>query len=92
MDYIRISDFGEKEVINLSDGCRYGCVTDILFRGDTGKIESIVILGRKDGFGLFDKRPEIEIPWCDIDRIGDDFIFIRCDMPQRIPPRRKGFM
>lgn len=92
MHCCRVSDFGEKEVINLSDGCRLGCVIDVLFQVDTGQIEAIIVPGRKEGFSLFEKRLEIEIPWCNIDRIGDDFIFVRFNTPPpRVPPRRRGF-
>ena len=83
MHCCRVSDFGEKEVINLSD---------VLFQVDTGQIEAIIVPGRKEGFSLFEKRLEIEIPWCNIDRIGDDFIFVRFNTPPpRVPPRRRGF-
>ncbi len=84
----RISEFGEKEVINLIDGARLGCVTDVMFETDTGKIVAIIVPARKDSF--FDRGSEYEIPWCDIERIGDDFIFVRFSPPLRPMPKKKG--
>ncbi len=84
----RISEFGEKEVINLIDGARLGCVTDVMFETDTGKIVAIIVPARKDSF--FDRGNEYEIPWCDIERIGDDFIFVRFSPPLRPMPKKKG--
>ena len=84
----RISEFGEKEVINLIDGARLGCVTDVLFETDTGKIVAIIVPARKDSF--FDRGREYEIPWCDIERVGYDFIFVRFSPPLRPMPKKKG--
>ena len=84
----RISDFSDKEVINLIDGARLGHVIDISFETDTGKIVAIIVPGRKDSF--FERCGEYEIPWCDIERIGDDFIFVRFSPPLRPLPKKKG--
>ncbi len=88
MKNCRISDFGEKEVINLIDGARLGCVTDVMFETDSGKIVAIIVPGQKESF--FERCGEYEIPWCDIERIGDDFIFVRFSPPLRPLPRKKG--
>ncbi len=89
MSSCRISDFCEKEVINLTDGARLGCVSDILFDPECGKILAIIVPGRKDSF--FDRGCEYEIPWCDIERIGDDFIFVRFCPPLKPPCKKRGF-
>ena len=88
MKTCRISDFGDKEVINHIDGARLGHVADVKFETESGQIIAIVVPGPKESF--FDRCPEYEIPWCDIERVGDDFIFVRFSPPLRPLPKKKG--
>lgn len=85
----RVSDFDNKEVINLCDGARLGNVCDVLFETDTGQIVAIIVPGHKEG--LLERRGEFEIPWCDIDRIGDDYIFVKFNSPPKMAPKRRRF-
>lgn len=70
-----IADLRNKEVINICDGRRLGCVIDVEFSVCDGKILSIVAQG--DGkISLFGKCDGVFIPWCKIDKIGDDIILV----------------
>lgn len=72
----RYAELRNKEVINLSDGCRMGYVCDVEFNLDNGRIQSLVI-PRKTGFwGVFSKHDEYIISWEKIKKIGDDIIFV----------------
>ena len=77
-----ITDMREKEIINLRDGCRLGCVCDVEFDTCSGHIVSIVVLGRGKMFGFGGKSEDIKICWSDIKVIGDDTILVDFDCPK----------
>ena len=81
-----MGEFGDKEVINLQDGARLGRVADVKFCVDSGQILAILVPARRESF--FERCAEYEIPWCDIERIGDDFIFVRFSPPLRPAPKK----
>ena len=70
-----IADLRNKEVINICDGRRLGCVIDVEFTVCEGKI--IALIAQGDGkISLFGKCEGITIPWCKIDKIGEDIILV----------------
>lgn len=76
----------EKEVINICDGRRLGYICDLIIDTCSGQILSILVPGDMRVFSL--KRPEmINIPWCNIERIGNDTILVKPDFP--LPDRKK---
>ena len=89
MSLLRISKLGEKEVINLCDGARLGCVSDVLIDSSTGRLCALLIPAKKEG--LFAPNCEYEVPWCDIERIGSDYIFLRTLAPPRPVPKKGLF-
>ena len=91
-------DLRRKEVINIHDGCRIGCVGDLEIRIPEGQISAIIVFGPPRFFGLFGRGEEFYIPWDCIQRIGDDIILV--DKPFHHhhepdggpkPPRRPWF-
>ena len=70
-----LSQLREKEVINVCDGRRLGCVEDLEFEIDSGKISSLIAFDRN---GLFPigRGEEVIIPWQSIKRIGADIIIV----------------
>lgn len=74
-----LRDLRFKEVINISDGSRYGCVGDLELEVDTGRIRSLIIPGQARFFGLFGKREDVYIPWEDVRRFGEDIILVEGD-------------
>lgn len=84
-----IDDLKEKEVINVCDGRRLGYICDLLIDVSCGQILSILVPGDMRVFSF--KRPElICIPWCNIERIGDDTILVKPDfpLPHPRPPKK----
>lgn len=65
----------EKEVIVSCSGRKLGFPKDFIISCDCGKLEAIVLCSR----GLF-RRDEVRIPWCDVERIGEDVIWV-CKEP-----------
>lgn len=73
---MRIYDFRQKEVINLSDGARLGYIFDAEIDAESGKIEALIIPGQGKVLGIFGKEDEYRIPWNCIRKIGDDIVLI----------------
>lgn len=88
----RVTDFSNKEIININDGHRFGNIVDVVFDSETGQIRSLIVPAKRDGFSFLEKPYEYEIPWNDVEKVGDDYIFVKFDAPQRnMPAKRKSF-
>jgi len=70
----RFTCFCKKEVIDIIDGKRLGCVCDLELDICDGKILAIIVPCK--GNGLFSKREDFIIPWRHIKKIGDDIILV----------------
>ena len=73
------SELRRKEIINVCDGARLGCVCDLELDDCTGVISAIVVPGQTRFFGLFRGSEELVIPYCKIQKIGDDVILVQVD-------------
>ena len=82
----RIRDLRCKEVINICDGCRLGCVSDVEVCVPEGRVAAVVVYGPCRFCGIFGPREEYYIPWECIQRIGDDIILIDKPIQPRQPP------
>ena len=73
-----INDLRDKDVINICDGRRLGCVDDVEVDINSGRLVSIVVPcdGRLFGFG---KSRSLVILWDSIEKIGDDTILVKID-------------
>ena len=72
----RIGDLRYKEVINVTDGSRYGYVGDAEVDLETGQIRSLVVPGRLRLFGLLGREKEMVFPWSAVRRFGEDIILV----------------
>ncbi len=68
-------DFRDKEVINVCDGRRLGCVCEIEFDVCDGRITAIVVRAEGGLLGI-KKGEELVIPWDKIQKIGEDIILV----------------
>ncbi len=73
---MRLTDLKQKEVINITDGVRYGYVHDLELNKETGEIINIIVPVNSKMMGLFGKEEEYIIPWSEIKQIGNDIILI----------------
>lgn len=73
------SELRRKEIINVCDGARLGCICDLELDDCTGQITAIIVPGPSRFFGLFRGSEEIVIPFCKIQKIGDDVILVQAD-------------
>ncbi len=65
-----------KEVINMRDGARLGCICDLEIDCASGTVCSIVVPGQPRFFGLLKSDEEMVIPFNRITKIGDDVILV----------------
>ena len=70
-----ITELRDKDVVNVNDGRKLGCVTDVEIDICTGRLVAIMVPGESRGF-FFGKCEVIRIPWDRIVRIGDDTILV----------------
>jgi YlmC/YmxH family sporulation protein len=75
----RFCELQKKEIVNIRDGNKIGYPDDILFDLQSAQIKALVVCGRLRWFGLMGRQPDLQIPWCDIEIIGEDTILVRAD-------------
>jgi len=61
----------EKEVIVTCSGKKLGFPKDLIIDCECGKLQALILCPA----GFF-RREERRIPWCDIERIGEDVIWV----------------
>lgn len=65
-----------KEVINVRDGCRLGCICDVCVDAECGIIKELRVPFRNNVFCIFKPEKEYRIPWCNVVRVGSDIILV----------------
>ncbi len=82
-------DFREKEVVNVCDGKKLGCVAEVEFNVSDGKLTAIIVPIEGGFLGLGSKE-RIIIPWEKIVRIGEDVILVNAEGLFPLPCKKKG--
>ena len=72
----RMAQLQYKEVIDITDGTRYGFVGDVELNSDRGAIEGIVVRGRPRLLGLLGREEDVVFPWSSVKRFGEDIILV----------------
>ena len=75
-DCVRFRELREREVINLCDCKRLGCVTDLILNTCTGCVEALVLPGPGRICGFLGYDSEYIIPFACIRKIGPDSILV----------------
>jgi len=75
----RMYDLRQKEVINTTDGSRYGFVSDLEIDTEEGRITAIVVPGPGRVLGVFGRDQEYRVPWAQIKKIGEDIVLVECE-------------
>lgn len=79
---MRLSDLGEKEIINVTNGGRYGELfnAELLFEEKTGKIKAILVPEYRSRFSFSNVHDYIQFPWDCIKKIGEDIIIVETEL------------
>ena len=85
--FCKITDMHDKEVINICDGNRLGCVDDVEIDTCTAQLCAIVIHGKPKLLGFAGHEEDLIIPWKEIEIIGEETILV--NRPACPPPPRK---
>ncbi len=80
MNVTTFKDLQCKEVINLNDGRKLGSICDVEIDICSGNICAIAVPLRENFFS-FSRAETLRVAWCDVEKIGEDIIFIRCNLP-----------
>ena len=72
----RVSELRYKEIINVSDGSRYGWVGDVEVDLDSGQVRALVVPGRLRLFGLLGREEDRVFPREAVRRFGADTILV----------------
>ena len=72
----RVSELRYKEIINVSDGSRYGWVGDVEVDLESGQVRTLVVPGRLRLFGLLGREEDRVFPWEAVRRFGADTILV----------------
>ena len=74
-----VNELKKLEVINLCNGKRMGYICDVEMDLNLGAITAIFVPRKCTLTELFkrDLKKNYRIPWCQIERIGDDTILVR---------------
>ena len=75
----RVTELRYKELIDIRDGARYGCVGDVELDTATGRVKALVVYGRLRLFGLLGREEDAVIPWSAVKRFGEDIILVETD-------------
>ena len=69
-----------KDVVNICNGTRLGCISDLELDDCTGCISAIVVPGPDRLFGIFKSSEEVVIPFGCIRKIGADVILVEVNL------------
>ena len=72
---MNLSEFQNKDVINIKDGRRIGNIIDCKIDNITGEIKSFLLVPFKGVFS-FKGSSKVEIDFKDIEKIGEDVILV----------------
>ena len=72
---MRLSDLQHKDVINILDGSKIGNIIDIKI-DNQGNMEGLIVEKSKFLVSMFTNKSEIEVKWCQIEKIGEDVILV----------------
>lgn len=73
---IRITQLQYRELVDISDGTRYGPIGDLEIDAERGTIKSVIVCGRGRVFGLLGREADLSFPWSCVRRIGADIILV----------------
>lgn len=72
----RLSELKYKEIIDVSDGTRFGFVGDVEVDWSEGRVRALVVPGRLRLFGLLGREETLVVPFESVRRFGEDIILV----------------
>ncbi len=72
-----IEDFKNKQVVSVETGSVIGYVSELEVDTETGSVANIVVFGRQRLFGVLGREEDIQIPWKNIEVIGNETVLVK---------------
>lgn len=72
----RLTELRYKEIIDVSDGTRFGFVGDAEVDWSEGRVRALVVPGRLRLFGLLGREEDFVVPFEAVKRFGEDIILV----------------
>lgn len=72
----RVSDLQRREIVDVSDGTRYGCIGDLEIDSESGAVAALIVCGRPRALGLLGRERDQTFPWSAVKRVGPDLILV----------------
>ena len=72
----RLTDLRDKEIVDVENGSRFGCVRDVEIDWEAGRVGALIVPGRLRLFGLLGREEDVVIPLEAVRRFGEDIILI----------------
>ncbi len=76
MSRIRLCELKEKEVINICNCKKLGCIVDLVLNVCDGCVQAIIVPGPGRVCGFLGTDSEYVIPWRCIKKIGPDIVLV----------------
>ncbi len=89
---ITVEQLRAKEVINLRNGARLGFIEDVEFDTESGKVERMVLPGKKALSRLVGKGEDVRLEWNKIRRIGDDIVLVDSEDTGDLAKNDRGWL
>ena len=76
---MRLSEVGNKEIIDITTGRKYGELWDaeMIFDMETGRIKALLVPDAPVKSKFRSNLPQTQLPWSCIVKIGEDIIIFR---------------
>ena len=84
-----VDDLSRKDVIDIKDGRRIGCVRDIEI-SETGQAASVTVEKAESRGNPFKKPELLRVAWSDIAVIGKETVLVRNAEEVAVPAAKKG--
>lgn len=72
-----IANFRNKQVVSVETGTVIGFVGDLEIETETGKVANLIIFGKNKLFGALGREDDIQIPWSNIEVVGDETVLVK---------------
>jgi len=85
----RAAELQYKELVDITDGTRYGFIGDFEIDTENGCIRNIIVYGRARMLGLLGREQDTIFPWSAVKRIGADLILVEGMQANQREPGKK---
>lgn len=72
-----IEDFKNKQIVSVETGSVLGYVSELEIDTETGAVANIIVFGKQKLFGVLGREEDIQIPWKNIEVIGNETVLVK---------------